>query len=148
MAYSNNMQIKSGLTVRYTYTGKPYIVGDQWYVLYKVMRFITKQYSIVGIGSYNDAKNTANSKISQYTKTKKGWYITDNGGQIGVDYENVQYCVAEVTPTHTSGCMWQVDINVNEKDEKWTFNIPTGDLSSLFPAIVPADYDEPTAPSN
>lgn len=104
--------------------------------MYQVTRVATKQYTIVGIGGYDAAKAIANDKITQYTRTKKGWYF----GPTQLEYKDVRYCVAQITPVHTSGCMWQVDINVNDRDEAWTFNLPS-DLSSLF--NISQDYDEP-----
>lgn len=147
MAFTNNMQIHSGLTIRYAYDGKPYITTTESKVLYKITRIITKTYSVVGIGSYQTAKNITTQKLQQYERTKKGWYIVETGNGVNVDYRNMSYCVAEITPTHTSGCLWQVDINVNEKDEVWTFSSPSGNLSGYFPAIDPTDYDEPPANS-
>lgn len=137
MAYTNNMQIQNGLTIQYTYTSKPVnVYGNTWQVLYQVQRIATKQYSIVGLGSYDTAKSLASQKISQYTRTKKGWYF----GPTQIEYKNVLYTVAQVTPVHTSGCMWQVDINVNDREDVWTFNLPS-DLSTLF--NINQDYDEP-----
>lgn len=146
MAYTTEYtQTKSGLTVRYNYDGKPFITKDESKVLYKITRVITKTYSLVGIGSYADAKTVTQNKITQYTRQKKGWKVIDTGQGINVDYFNMTYCVAEITPTHTSGCMWQVDISVNEKDEVWTFSAPSGNLANYFPAINPSDYDEPSS---
>ena len=148
MAYTTQyMQTHTGLTVRYNYDGKPYITKDESKVLYKITRVITKSYSLVGIPSYEDAKTVADDKIQHYTQSKKGWYIVDTGQGINVDYFNMTYPVAEVSPTHTSGCMWQVDINVNQKDEVWTFTAPSGNLERYFSQdypIVPSYYDEPT----
>lgn len=145
MAYNTQyIQTHTGLTVRYNYDGKPFITKDESKVLYKITRVITKSYSIVGIPSYEDAKTVADAKIQHYTQSKKGWYIVDTGQGINVDYFNMTYPVAEVSPTHTSGCMWQVDINVNQKDEVWSFTTPSGSLASYFPPIVPSYYDEPT----
>lgn len=138
MAYTNNMQIKSGLTIQYFYTNKVVNVTGWSALLFQVTRVATKQYSIVGIGGYDEAKRIANEKIQQYTRTKKGWYF----GPTQPEYTNSLYCVASVTPVHTSGCMWQVDINVNDKEEVWVFRLPS-DLSSLF--NVNQDYDEPPA---
>ena len=61
-----------------------------------------------------------------------------------ISYRNVQICVAECVPVHTAGCMWQVDVNVNEKDERWALGNPT---FNPFPEIVPSEYDEPTIAS-
>ena len=116
-----------------------------------VTRLITKQYTIVGYPNYLAAKASANALITQggqYWRSVAGWQIIDNGeGQaptLSLSWAGMP--VADCTPVHTAGCMWQVDVNVNERQVSWTFNLPAN-LSTLFPSIVPSQYDEPTAQS-
>lgn len=144
MAYTSKMQIKTGLCAREGYVGKPLILNGVWHVLFKKTRTITKQYTIVGISTYADAKATADAKTAQYTRTLRGPYISDNGTNLSIDYRNMQFCVAECVPVHTAGCLWQVDINVNEIEERWALDNPS---FSSFPQIIPSEYDEPTAQS-
>ena len=50
-----------------------------WYLLYKITRNVTKQYTIVGLYGYDRAKSVANSKASEYFVTSAGPYISDTG---------------------------------------------------------------------
>lgn len=126
---------------RYQYVGYPCQLYGDWYILYKITRNITKQYTIVGLYGYDTAKSVADLKASQYYLTAAGPYISDTGQSAVVSYSNVGYHIAECVPVHTAGCLWQVDINVNRIDESWTLTQPTGDLANYFPA---AKYPEPS----
>ena len=75
--------------MREGYVGKPLILNGDWHVLFKKTRTITKQYTIVGISNYYAAKSIANAKVSQYTRTLKGPYISDNGTNLSIDYRNM-----------------------------------------------------------
>ena len=112
-----------------------------WYLLYKITRNVTKQYTIVGLYGYDAAKSVANAKASQYFVTSAGPYISDTGQSAVISYSDVGFHIAECVPVHTAGCLWQVDVNVNRIDEAWTFTKPTGDLANYFPA---AKYPDPS----
>lgn len=149
-------QVKTGLNIRYNFTSKLIDLGEEnvfgvwqsdYYVLYCVTRVATKQYSYVGL-TESTAKTLASSKTTDYTRSKKGWYLSDTS----IQYVNETYCGADIHPSHTSGCMWQVDLNVNERDDMWV--IPpkdsqgqqghlNPDLSTYF-SYIPSgwDYDE------
>ncbi len=155
-ALKRRRQVKTGLVIRYTYTSKLIDLGDinalgiwipNWYVLYCVTRVATKQYSYVGL-TKTEAYNLATSKTTDYTRTKKGWYLNDTS----ITYTNETYCGAEINPVHSSGCMWQVDLNVSERDDMWVLPAKNSqgtqaslnpDLSTYF-SYIPQnwDYDE------
>lgn len=149
---SSGIQTKNGLMSRYQYVGYPAQINADWYILYKITRNTTKQYAIVGIHGYSDAKNVADTKASQYTIRNAGPYISDTGQSAVVSYQDVAYPIAECVPVHMGGNLWQVDVNVNRVDEAWTFTQPSGSLSNYFPANkypVPSNnYDEPVVTAN
>lgn len=137
-----NKETKQGLKVWYSYDtnfwGK--VVNDKPSMQSShIVRHISKQYSYVGL-TEEAAKNCVNAKTAQYSKTLKGWYF--DGSDNTFKIRNVLQVVAEIVANHVAGHMWEVQINVNQTDDYWTKGEPPSDLSKLFGAIVPSDYDE------
>lgn len=66
MSDTIHTQTKTGLMRRYQYTAFPAQVYGSWYLLYKITRNITKQYTIVGLYGYSAARAMADTKASQY----------------------------------------------------------------------------------
>ena len=170
-----NKVTSQGLAVRYVceqtygydYFNKEYcIVG----ALYK--RVATKRYSYVGL-SIDAAKACAETKKKKYTRshTRQSIYTThymrwtttatnadgsvksESGMSVPnafvvEDVPNVE-CQADITISNMGGCLWRVNISVNETDTAGIALDPSkdaleqiGDFSTLFPTQSAWDYDE------
>lgn len=88
-ALKKRRQVKTGLNIRYNFTSKLIDLGEEnlfgvwesdYYVLYCVTRVATKQYSYVGL-TKTEAYNLSTSKTTDYTRRKKGWYLSDTSIQ-------------------------------------------------------------------
>ena len=73
----DNKQTQTGLQKQYNYEAKFFVVKDNLCSVYRVTRHATKQYSYVGM-TEGAAKDCVDDKITQYTKTHKGWKLTYN----------------------------------------------------------------------
>lgn len=138
-----NKETQQGLKVWYVYEAKFYVIQHQLTAVYHLTRHITKQYQYVGL-TEAAAKSGAEQKTTQYTKKTRGWLFSPEdpkGPFLPSDYTRV---VAQIAAQHTAGCMWSVQISVNQTDELWTTKLPSN-LESAFDAVWPisgADYDE------
>ena len=152
MAYSDfNKETQNGFVVKYTFTSKMVDLGHDtitgtsvhdWRVLYCVTRVATKTYSYKGL-TEEDAKQCAADKIAKYTRHRKGWQL----GEDHIEYVDCTYCGANCTPVHDAGHIWHCDIQVNERDDVWTFDTPSNP-KSLFSYIYTDNpgynYDDET----
>ena len=116
---------------------------------YRVTRYATKSYSYVGMDEAT-ALCCQNAKVSQYTRPysrvtqverKRHQWSSEMETVLSTDY--TYECRSDIAAQHTDGCMWQVDINVNEEDEKFSYTLPA-DPSSLFTSENQRNYDQVT----
>lgn len=132
---SANKVTHSALAVRYSLGGMTgeKLNGSQ--DLYEVHRYITKNYSFVGL-DYETAIACRDAKADMLKRTFYLWRVVD--GELEKD-DSIQM-VDSVEAVHEDGDMWRVDIQVNEDDVNYTTN-PASDLSLLDWPLT-GDYDE------
>jgi len=127
-------------------TVQVWVDGEKWF--YRVHRYATKSYSYVGMDEAT-AKACQNAKIAQYTRAFSRVVEGDAPPDpevspdpsttltLGYTYE----CRSDIVAQHVDGHMWEVVINVNEDDEKFSYELPSNP-ASLFTAENQRNYDE------
>ena len=128
---------------------------------YRVFRYATKSYSYVGMDE-TTAKACLNAKVSQYTRGYSrvvevdvpdssssnliggsGESQSEGEGHTHTELRNetTRECRSDIVAQHVDGHMWQVIINVNEEDEKYSYTLPANP-ASMFTAENQRNYDE------
>lgn len=139
-----NRVIHSGKTVSYSrrvvYGSWSYASGTSIITnsrAWEYHRYCSLSYSYVGL-TKDAAFSFAASKITLYMRdtnysewdSTSGVFTVKEGGSV---------LMAEITPRHTQGDMWQLDICVREDDSRMTLGVVSP--SSLFAVEDGRDYD-------
>ena len=138
---------------RYEYTGwvedperdvSSWVTYDRPY--YRVTRYATKSYSYVGMDEAT-AISCQNAKVSQYTRSFSRVTQVEvpepdlpDHTQTVLSTETTRECRSDIAAQHVDGHMWNVVINVNENDEKFSYYVPLNP-ASLFTAENQRNYD-------
>lgn len=129
-----NKITNKALQVQWTMTQIGYVGGSPYFEYHRIA---TKSYSYIGM-SEAAALACRDAKQAQYTRTFTRWYT-----ERGAAYKPTKTfkCVANVTMTPDEGGVWRVDIDVNEDQIQYYWNIGSQHVG-LFDLTL--DYDEST----
>ena len=138
---------------RYEYTGwvedperdvSSWVTYDRPY--YRVTRYATKSYSYVGMDEAT-AISCQNAKVSQYTRSfSRGTQVEvpdldlPDHTRTVLSTETTRECRSDIAAQHVDGHMWNVVINVNENDEKFSYTLPANP-ASMFTSENQRNYD-------
>ena len=140
-----------GLAIRYS--SEPVIELSTSY--YLVTRYATKTYSYVGM-DYKTAAECASAKRAQYTRNYATVALTSSSTPpvssetssptSPVTSKNpvviyVKQCLADIAPQRTNGDMWDVVLQINETDVKFSYDNPDN-LEFIFEEENRRNYDE------
>lgn len=124
-----------GLAIRYSSE----LVQNDDISYYQLTRYCTKSYSYVGM-DYQTAVECASVKRAQYTRD----YARISTSSLSSTLPTIIYikeCPVDIAPQHTAGDMWQVDIQVNELDIRYSETNPES-IEAEFTAENARNYDE------
>lgn len=139
---------------KYAWSGWRQIPGREvstWMTIetpyYRVTRYANKQYGFVGMDEAT-ALCCQQDKINQYTRPS--WKVIEaqvpvhgvwgEGISTVLSLDTTYECRSDIACQHIAGGMWNVDIAVNEQDERYSLNFPQNP-ASLFTEENNRNYD-------
>lgn len=105
-------------------------------------RHASKSYRYVGMDR-ETANSCAAAMVAKYTRATKisDWNATGSAAGTFSDIDGGDIPMAEVAVVHREGCMYDVQVSVNEEDVRTRVDV-VADVATLFATENARDYDD------